>query len=135
MNHQEKGRIGYHELSKLLISEGYTVNNPDIDKGIDLFAIKNEKVYFIQIKTVILSEDDKFKTITASGSMNGLLSERYSGKNLVVLCLNNELERNYTLTFAKENLPFVQSLKITRNKKDLGKYERFTDNIEALSSS
>ncbi|WEL20079.1 hypothetical protein SVXNc_1088 [Candidatus Nanohalococcus occultus] len=118
-----------------MIGRGCSVNEPEVDRGTDMIALKDKKVALIQIKTVIMSDDKEYKTVTASGSKNGSLKERYEGRNLVVLCMSKSLERRYSLVFSSSELPDVQSLKILRNKSSLGKYERYVDAFENLSFS
>lgn len=135
-----RGEIGYHEIAKILASKGYATNKPELDKGVDMIALDDDKVALIQIKTVIydhkqMADPDRDKRITGSGIKNGSLKERYSGSNLIIVCLNSDLKRLYTITIPKDKLPDVQSIRVPKNPKKLGKYSKYLDNIENLSFS
>ena len=125
-----RGEAVFHELSKLLALRGFSTSKPNIDKVIDMIATKNNKIGLIQIKTVIFNLDQEKKLVNASGSKNGKFSERYSGLNLVVVCLDKEGQNLYNLIFPPSKLPDIQCLTVRRRRKDVKKYEEFLDNFE-----
>lgn len=130
-----RGEIGYHELAKIMASKGYSTVKPDIDQGVDMLAVKDNEIALIQIKTVIYTDGNTKKNITASGSKNGRLDVRYEGLNLVVLCMDKKLQRLYSLVFSPENIPSVQCLWVPKDYEQLDKYSEYKSNFKDLKFS
>lgn len=104
------GKAGECAVMSELLFRGYNVNSMMVDEGIDLVASKNNIFYYIQVKTKILEEQNKFYFQIKQDAFQTFLGTqmRYV---LVAHCKINKEDRNVFFIFSNRDIQRFQMVK------------------------
>jgi hypothetical protein len=96
------GRAGEMAVISELLYSGYTASTMIVDKGIDIVASKDNKFYYIQVKTTYLDEDDKcsisipldaYKRVESLGNVSFVIVIRTNpGSNLFFVFTQRDID-------------------------------------------